>query len=344
MKRIRLQIFVAISVTLCITGCRKELCYDYDEHSLTVKTVAVAQWEQVWERNYGMNWEAEWNNGWNYAYNDLRPETGTGIRSIVYRHDGTHAEGNLPPEGGRVPMMEEGTNAILFYNNDTEYIVFNDLPSSAVASASTRTRTRGGFSGIHDGERTVVPPDMLYGCYVDGYVAEKTWDPVELPITLKPLTYAYLIRYEFQSGLQYVALARGALAGMAESVYLQDGHTGEKAATILFDCKTEAFGADVILHSFGVPNYPGDDYKRPRKAQNYTLSLEVCLKNGKTLNYAFDVTDQLNKQPRGGVIVVKNIVVSDEDGKEGSSAFNPEVSGWGDEIDIDLPIGEGNTN
>lgn len=73
---------------------------------------------------------------------------------------------------------------------------------------------------------------MLYGAYVEGHVAEKTLVPTELPVTLHPLVYTYMIRYEFEQGREYVALARGALAGRAESVYLNDGHTDGKTATV----------------------------------------------------------------------------------------------------------------
>lgn len=39
--------------------------------------------------------------------------------------------------------------------------------------------------------------------------------------------------FKFSKGLKYVALTRGALAGMAEKVYLNDGRTGSETATIL---------------------------------------------------------------------------------------------------------------
>lgn len=54
--------------------------------------------------------------------------------------------------------MTEGRHSILFYNNNTEYIVFNDLTSSATSTATTRTRTRAGFSELHKDERTVGHP------------------------------------------------------------------------------------------------------------------------------------------------------------------------------------------
>lgn len=68
--------------------------------------------------------------------------------------------------------MTEGRHSILFYNNNTEYIVFNDLTSSATATATTRTRTRAGFSELHKDERTVGQPDMLYGSYLGEYEAK----------------------------------------------------------------------------------------------------------------------------------------------------------------------------
>jgi len=62
------------------------------------------------------------------------------------------------------------------------------------------------------------------------------------------------------------------------------------------------------------------------------------LKNGKIITYDFDVTDQVEKQPRGGVITVSGIVVNKEDGEEGSGGFDVDVDGWGEYQDIPLPV------
>ena len=157
---------------------------------------------------------------------------------------------------------------------------------------------------------------------------------------MRPLSYSYLIRYRFKSGQQYVAQARGALAGMAERVYLQDGHTNGTTATMLFDCKVDELGCTALLQAFGAPEYSyTEGYIADENTHNYTLSLEVQLKNGKTLTYNFDVSPMMRAQPRGGVIQVTDIVVSDEDGASGSGGFDPDVDGWGDFIDIPLPLG-----
>ena len=56
------------------------------------------------------------------------------------------------------------------------------------------------------------------------------------------------------------------------------------------------------------------------------------------VNFDFDVTDQVNAQPHGGVIVVKGIVIKEEDGVQGSGAFDVEVNDWGEYEDITLPL------
>lgn len=333
MKRILAFSLVLLPV---LTGCRKDLCYTHDEHSISVKTDVVATWECEWERNHGTDWSENWPHC-TCGYDDLRPEPADGIRAIVYDEGGAYTQNNLSAEGGRLPMTE-GKHSLLFYNNDTEYIVFEDLPSYATASATTRTRSRGSFEELHAGERTVSEPDMLFGSYTKDYEARRALKPVELPVTMHPLTFTYVIRYEFSNGLQYVALARGALAGMAESVYLQDGHTDDRAATILYEeAAITDYGVEAHVKTFGVPNYPGDGYGS-RADQPYSLNLEVRLRNGKYKTFEFDITDQVENQPRGGVITVSGLEISDEEGTEGSGGFDPDVDDWGDEIDIELPL------
>lgn len=275
-------------ILLLLSGCRKDLCYTHDEHGWAVKVNVVADWEQEWERMHETDWEQNWMEDFSCSYDELRPDVADGIRVLVYPDQGDrYNEYNLEAEGGRLSMAE-GMNSLLFYNNDTEYIVFSDLDASAAASATTRTRTRATFTSTpaHADERTINEPDMLYGTYVDEYEAQKTVEPVDLPLTMRPLVYTYLVRYEFSHGLEYVALARGALAGMAENVYLQDGHTDEAAATVLYDCTLQSYGAEAQVQTFGVPNYPGEGYGRA--AQVYTLNLEVRLNNGKILDYEND--------------------------------------------------------
>ena len=326
---------VALLLMAALTGCRKDLCYDHDTHGLQVRLYVDADWEQEWERTYDYDWQQLWRNHWTYLYDDLRPGVPEGIRTVAYNENGRYAEGNLEAEGGRV-YLAEGTSDLLLYNNDTEYIVFNDLAASVEASATTRTITRASFREMHQGERTVNQPDILYGAYIEDHKAQLTSEPVTLPVTLRPLVYTYMIRYEFSYGQKYIALARGALAGMAESVYLNDGHTGPQAATVMFDCTLQSYGAEALVQSFGVPDYPGEHYTRADRV--YTLNLEVRMTNGKFKNWTLDVTDQVTGQPRGGVIIIPNLEITDEEGGGVGGGFDVDVSGWGEYEDIEIPV------
>ncbi|HIU55981.1 MAG TPA: DUF5119 domain-containing protein [Candidatus Gallibacteroides avistercoris] len=334
MKKICL-IFLLSSIVWA-NGCRKDLCYDHDLHGLSTRTHLSFDWEQEWERDYGMSWQENWSEKHGMDYDELRPEAATGIATFVYHEDGSRSERHLTADGGEIPMTV-GEKSILLHNNDTRYIVFNDLTSSVTASATTRTRTRLTYSETHTDETTVNAPDMLYGAWIDSYTAVPAAEPDSLSVTLRPLVYTYLIRYEFEEGLEHVTLARGAISGMAQSVYLQDGHTSEESATVLFDCDIKNYGAEIQLTSFGVPNFPGDHYVRQSTAQRQGLNLEVMLKNGKIKTFEFDVTDQLISQPRGGVITVSGLTVTDEEAG-GDTGFNVNVDDWGEYEDIELPL------
>jgi hypothetical protein len=183
----------------------------------------------------------------------------------------------------------------------------------------------------------MTPPDMLYARYYQGYYAEKVLDPEQLSVTLHPLVFTYKIRYEFEEGLQYVAMARGALSGMAISVLMNTGETSDISSTLLFDCDLKDYGVGALVNSFGVPAFPNLDYvtKVPAK---HALSLELLLKNGKMVTLDYDVTDQVQYQPHGGVIVVSGIVIKSEDGSQGSGAFDVDVKDWGEYEDIYLPL------
>ena len=51
-----------------------------------------------------------------------------------------------------------------------------------------------------------------------------------------------------------------------------------------------------------------------------------------------DVTDQVQAQPHGGVIVVKDIVIEAYQGMQSSGGFDVNVSDWGEYEDISLPL------
>ena len=335
-SRIRTGAVRACVAAALLSGCRKDLCYNHYREA----RIGIG-WECVWERDYGRGWASRWSaETFGTDYDALSPDRAAGVSMFDYDAAGKATQSFFSPEGGIVALAE-GAHSFLFYNNDTEYIVFNDMATLPTASATTTTRTRASFINQHAGERTVNAPDVLYGAFVSDVPPVELHQSVDLSATLRPLVYTYLVRYEFDGGAEYIALARGALSGMAEAVYLRDGCTSERAATVLYDCELAPWGVQAAVKSFGAPGFP-DEYYRSRSGddvpRNYALNLEVRLRNGKTKTFEFDVSDQLRDQPRGGVIVVRGLSISEEEiGSD--SGFDVTVDGWGEFEDVDLPLG-----
>lgn len=342
MNKTILRLGAAAAAVTLFVGCdHKELCFDHDQHALKYHAEIEAAYTRVWQYTQPgeTNWEKQWPLDFDVTYESLIPGFPKGLRTVVYADEVSARQENIDTFGGEI-ALGAGKNDILFYNNDTEYIVFSGLGSMTTASATTRSRTRPSYKGSPfvntRAENTVSAPDMLYGSSVVDYYPEKTLKPVPLKVSMTPLVFTYYVHLEFKSGIRYVALARGALAGMAEGVNLYTGNTTDSRVTIMFDANVKNYGVDAIVRSFGAPGFPNPHYGT--RADTYGLNLEVRLNNGKIKSFDFDVTDQVKAQPQGGVIVIKGLEITDEEGQGGSSGFDVSVEGWGEYHDIPLDL------
>lgn len=342
-RRLLLPTLSAILMPSLASCDHKDLCFNHPEHALLSQTRIEATYNRVWE--IGLDGLPSWLGRWpawpGVSYESLIPPVPAGLCVNAYSTDGSKTTTHIPANGGIVEMTP-GDNSLLMYNDDTEYIVFDRLNASVSAKATTRTRSRASYSGNpfytsvgSEDERTVSPPDFLFGHYIEHYDQPRLIQPPLLSVVMQPLVYTYMVCCRFEQGIEYVALARGALAGMAESVYLYDGHTGPERATILYDCTVESWGVRAEVNSFGVPDYPSPIYPQSR-AGAFALNLEVRLRNGKTFSFNYDISDQMAAQPHGGEIVVDGIKITDEQGSGGGSGFDVNIDDWGEFNDIDV--------
>ena len=342
MKRMLQTPFLLLILLLATTACEhKDLCEYHRDHAFRYHIKVLPAYRYVWEEGnkYDFEWEDNWPDHYIH-YDSLRPCKPEGLRVVNYNKRGNNNIHNISADGGVVTLYE-GLNDILFYNNDTEYIVFSRSENSASTRATTRTRTRATYNGSkygNEGEATMTPPDILYANYYTDFEIEKVLDPHEVEVTMHPLVFTYKVRYEFAEGLEYVSMARGALTGMARSVLINTGETSLEGATLLYDCEVADYGVRALVNSFGVPGYPNENYPSRNEEPRHALNLELMLRNGGMVTFDFDVTDQVQAQPHGGVIVVKDIVVKPETGTHGSGAFDVEVNDWGEYEDIPLPL------
>ena len=348
----RYFIIAVLAVMTCATSCvHKDLCEDHRAHAHRYHIQIIADYRYDWEEQIydeATDWENRWPDEFTLSYDELRPTKPSGLRVVNYNEAGTSNNlHNIKPDGGVITLYE-GLNDMLFYNNDTEYIIFSRSGTDATTRATTRTLTRAEYVASAfavEGERTVTPPDMLFANYVEDYLPEKVVEPTPFEITLQPLVYTYKIRFEFVDGIEYASSAVASLSGMAESVELNTGDTSEESATILFDdlkivytneAKDEGY-IRAVVKSFGTPAFPHPNYPT-RTDVTHGLKLEVRLRNNTIWTADVDVTDQVQLQPHGGVIIVKDLVIKKEDAMQGSGGFEPTVDEWGPTEDIELPL------
>ncbi len=340
-------IALVLTVLPMLVSCRQELCYDH----YPVLDIQFS-WEQEWERDYGKYHIDEWDEDYyGCEYDEIRPGMPEWVNMVSYYDDGRQSDAFMSPSGKRFIVDAGEGRSVLLYNGDTEFIVLSDVASmnDARATATSRSRSRISLTAMYEtyqNARTTNPPDVLYSAFIEDIPGISNHEVREMPVKMQPLVFTYIIKYEFEYGIQHVALARGALGGMAESVYLRTGVSSDESTIILFDCDIKDSGCQANVRSFGIPGFPDSYYGQTAPTaidHPYTLNLEVMLRNGKTLEFNFDISDQIKNQPRGGVITVGGIKIEDEQGAS-DSGFDVGVDDWGDEGDIiDLPIG-GQTN
>ncbi|MDE6715016.1 MAG: DUF5119 domain-containing protein, partial [Muribaculaceae bacterium] len=285
---------LCIIMLLMLASCRDELCYNH----FPAASFAF-EWEQEWERDYGMNHNGKWDaTHYGYDYHSLRPGSPSWVNLVRYGYSGSSTEKYLSKDGGHIVLEENDYKSFLIYNGDTEYIVLSDMASVTEARASATARSRSSISYIEEiypDTRSTNPPDILYSAYIDSIPYVEFHETKHFPVKMQPLVYTYLVRYEFEYGLKHVALARGALGGMDASVYLRTGTTSDNPTIILYDCDMKDYGFEAQVRSFGVPGFPDEYYGRSgeeQKDRKYTLNLELKIKNGSTLEFNYDITDQ----------------------------------------------------
>lgn len=332
------KLTLLFGIALLTVGCRKDLTYEAANVVPGYHMELGVDWTLEWELYNGFNWSSNWpDNLFDEGYEYYRPEKPSGFGVVLYDmpDDGYayNREIHLPTDGGKI-SVDETTRALLFYSDDSDYITLSGMSAPHTVYATTSTRSRSSFDELHAGERTVNPPDMLYGAYLELDNLQNQTGYQNYQITFQPLVYGYVLRFAIPENREYVALARGALAGMAEGVYIKDGKTSDTPVTLLFDCTLASYGAVCQVMTFGVPGHTLGE-EAPAGGR-YDVSFEIMLNNGNKLTYEFDVTDQVKSQPRGGVILLDDISIPDEVAKEVNSGFNPSVDSWGDTTDIYL--------
>ncbi len=185
--------------------------------------------------------------------------------------------------------------------------------------------------------RSFYQPEALYSAYsqavdvhpeLKGFVFDEergVWVKA-IDMLLEPCTYVYLTQLILHNNRGRVAAVDGTanLSGMARSVNLNTGVAGSDAITVHYNVrlkKDRKMGAglvDVIggrLMTFGMCNInanrveadvraPGEEFAIDDDIRHY-MDVNMQFNNGLDSTLVFDVTDQVQKRYKGGVLTVE---------------------------------------
>ena len=194
-------------------------------------------------------------------------------------------------------------------------------------------------------------PEPLFAAYdraehisedLEGFTydaARGVWSKT-LKMQLMPVTYIYLTQVILHNNHGRVTGVDGTsrLSGMARSVCLNTGIAGQDAITVYYscrfkkDCDKDGETVDIIggrVMTFGIVGSNPNMVTRADEVNdghNHYMDVTMLFNNGTEKTMAFDVTDQVKKRYKGGVITVELDVDDIEiPQREGGSGFDAVV-------------------
>ena len=337
-------VFVALLLTSIITGCQRKDLYLAQRGTLNID---VSVYDIPLDLLWGLDWKTEWQYLWDESlYGPIGYTEPTGIRANVYTLDETnqrfrYTTRNLPKTGGKVSLTTRQSYDMVFYNNDTEYILFSTDEANDYFYATTRSNTKAAYTRSYDHYNQ---PDQLFGTYLhDLYVTddpdayEMSYDEEGIPYyvfevnaTLDPYTFIYLyqvmvLNNDDDAGKRITGCEGISVDGLAGGVDLFTRVTDslnlvtitqEETMPMLTDRAlrlpdgTETTG-DIFAARIMTWGIPGID----PLAQNATRTeaqpqdsigagIGLIMRNGTVYPIQRNITEQIKQRPAGGVITI----------------------------------------
>ena len=321
-------------------------------------------------------WQVDWETRWTFSWNaDVLGELGYEAPASFRMH--AYAWGadnqirseqvfNFMGTSGSVKAVA-GTYDFLFYNNDSETLLFDTSfegrdvyaytrtissglqYSSPVKSSSQKAADTKAEAEMKSADDPVVlQPDCLFSLYTpEQTVSDNPADyeyidgryVIRVGGTMKPANFIWLIQIRLLNNNGRVLGSAGgcALTGLAAGVDLQTGISSTASVSIPTDVRInrsvdpDLMGARLV--SFGIPGCNAYDPQSVAAAPtgNHFLVLSIAYSDGGYKNIHVDVTDQVRALPTGGVITLEldvNDFPPEEGHQGGSGGFNPLLNDW----------------
>lgn len=216
--------------------------------------------------------------------------------------------------------------------------------------------------------RAFYEPEPLFSAYEQGIEINRnldgfTYNPQrnlwvrKLKMLLRPITYIYLTQVILHNNKGRINSIDGSssFSGMARSTNLNTGCSGTDAITVYYNSRMKhniplvAYGTraedvpvgteyvDIAggrLMTFGICNLKANEVTRASEVKDlyhHYMDITMQFNNGIDSTFVFDITDQVRKRYRGGVITVElNVDTIRIPSRSGGSGFNAVVKDYED--------------
>lgn len=340
-------IAMALLVMATLSSCERKPLYLQATGQVDVEVgVYDIELQYIWGTEWVTEWQYEWDEAEYGAIGYTKPH---GVRATIYGLDNEmHRDNfftqNFGADGGRVSLLAGNWYDLLFYNNGTNYILFNTDESHSFYTATTRTSMRSNYSS--DDTRAYVDmnqPEELFGCFMekneislnpDDYEIEYDEDGTtiyvyKLNATLRPHTMIYLVQVIMlnnlnEKGERIVKGAKGlTLSGLASGTDLFTRlNNTERISLTTDDIKplqtdrnlklpdgTIEMG-DIMATRMLTWGLPGIDPLAARsrngdvEADSCYVGVGLTLSNNAVFTVQGNITEKIRKRPSGGVITL----------------------------------------
>lgn len=314
-------------------------------------------WNYIFSAETEYDWQAEWIYGWDDTDISLFGPIGyTEPTAFDIRRYFTH---DTPNAAHEEPYKHHINGNHLSARYDFGYwdiLAWNDI-QTADGIQSIRIDEESSYDYViaHTGQsmvptrydthytRAFYQPEELFAAYergieinrnLDGFVFDEQrncWVK-KLKMQLQPMTYIYLLQvilhHNNRNGRIVTSIDGNAnLSGMARSVTMNTGITGDDAITVHFNArmkqdimtrsseKVDVIGGKVM--TFGIPRLNPNSLNTRSYTESLTkvrdadlgnrhyFDVTMQFRNGMDSTFVFDVTDKVRRRYRGGVITVE---------------------------------------
>ena len=302
-------------------------------------------WDYTLIYGIDYDWKAEWYYGWDDIDRQLFGELGYEMPSVFnIRRYYTNSQPYAPHDQVSSDKIngttfhgryQWGFWDILVWNDistidGVQSLIFDEQTSLDYVTAYTNQTMRSTRYSAPLFTRSFWAPEPLFAAYdqaieinpnLDGfeYDAVRGVYVKKLNMELRPLTYIYLTQVILHHNNGRITASEGTsnLSGMARSVTLNNGQAGNDAITVYYEtllkknCDMEGENVDIIggrLLTFGICGLRPNAIRRAdeiKDANRHYMDVTVQFNNGMDSTIVFDVTNQVRKHYKGGVITVE---------------------------------------